>query len=378
MRLMFSIKTPLIIQSVTSKLFHSDKIRNALLVISLLLLWQFSHGQKLNVKIDSILSKHFAKNNPGAAVLVSQGDKILYRSAIGMADLELGIKLTPDMKFYIGSNTKQFTAVSILLLAQKGKISLSDNLCKYFPDFSANCEEITIHHLLNHSSGIYDYTSDDLILSSFGHDITKEQMLTKIKSGSTTSRPGDVYSYNNSGYYLLGLIIEKIANVTYAEFLSANIFMPLGMMDSQYGDYRSIIERRVKGYDQRGQSFTNAAYWDLNQVYSAGGIISSVDDLMKWRNALNEGKLLNKKYLQLAQTNHKLNNNMFSNYGYGFDLRELAGKNAIGHAGGFSGFYSYATYLTESGIYIVVLSNCWWTDQKVSETLIDIAKIVTK
>ncbi len=361
------------------KLFNTKRIRTTVVVISLLLQWQVSQGQALKQKIDSLLHKHFAENQPGASIIVSKKEDILYRGAIGLADLELGLKLSPDMKFYIGSNTKQFTAVSILILAQKGELSLSDNLCKYFPNFSDNCEEITIHHLLNHTSGIYDYTSDGAtFIGGVGQDMTKDQMLARIKNGQKNAHPGDEFSYNNSAYYLLGLIIEKITNVSYAEFLSRNIFEPLGMADSQYGDYYSIIKKRAKGYDQKGQLFTNASYWDLNQVYSAGGITSTIEDLLKWRIALNELQILNKEYLQLAQTNYKLKNGEYSNYGYGFFISQLGEENAIHHGGGFSGFISYTAYYKERDLTIIALSNCWWTDNKVKDALIEIAQIVAK
>lgn len=361
------------------KLYNSKRIRTALLVVSLFIQWQVSQGQTLKQKIDSTLHTYFSENQPGATIIVSKADDIIFKGAIGLADLEMDVKLSPDMKFYIGSNTKQFTAVSILILAQQGELSLSDNLCKYFPNFSDNCEEITIHHLLNHTSGIYDYTSDGAtFIGGIGQDMTKDQMLTRIKSGQKNFDPGDAFSYNNSAYYLLGLIIEKITNTTYAEFLSQNIFEPLGMADSQYGDYHSIVKKRVKGYDQNGQLFTNASYWDLNQVYSAGGIISTVDDLLKWRNALNEFKVLNKEFLQLAQTNYKLNNGAYSNYGYGFFIGPLGEKNAIHHGGGFSGFNSYTAYYKDEDLTIMILSNCWWADSKIKDVLIEIAQIVIK
>jgi CubicO group peptidase (beta-lactamase class C family) len=369
----------MILERMTIKLFNSKKIRTALLVISLLLQWQVSQGQTLKPKIDSLMRKHFAENQPGATIIISKADNVLYRGAIGLADMELGVKLSPDMKFYIGSNTKQFTAVSILILTQRGDISLTDNLCKYFPDFSNNCEEITIHHLLNHTSGIYDYTSDAAtFLGNIGQDMTKDQMLTRIKNGQKNTAPGEMFSYNNSAYYLLGLIIEQITNSTYAEFVNTNIFEPLGMADSQYGDYHSIVKRRVKGYDQNDQLFTNASYWDMNQVYSAGGIISTIDDLLEWRNALNEFKVLDKEYLQLAQTNYKLNNGEHSNYGYGFFIDQLGEKKAIHHGGGFSGFISQTAYYNEEDLTIIILSNCWWTDNRVKDALINIAQIVAK
>lgn len=363
----------------TISILNSKRTRSILFRVSLLLLWQVSHGQTPTTKIDSIMNIHFGENTPGAVVLVSKGEEILYRGAVGLADLELGTKLSPDMIFYIGSNTKQFTAVSILLLVQQGKISLTDNLCKYFPDFSNNCSEITIHHLLNHTSGVYDYTSNgESFIKGVGNNMTEEQMLIRIKQGAINAKPGEVFSYNNSAYYLLGLIIEQVSEISYAEFINRNIFLPVGMIDSHYGDYYSIVKKRVKGYDQTSEIFTNAAYWDHRQVFSAGAIISTADDLLKWRNALNSEKILNKEFLQLAQTNHKLNNGEFSNYGYGFFVGLLEEKKAIYHAGGFSGFNSYIAYFNKTDINIIVLSNCWWATNEVKDVLIDIVKIVTK
>ena len=174
------------------------------------------------------------------------------------------------------------------------------------------------------------------------------------------------------------MIIEQVSEMTYAEFINKNIFLPVGMIDSQYGDYYSIVKKRVGGYDQNSEIFTNAAYWDHNQVFSAGAIISTVDDLLKWRNALNGGKILSKEFLQLAQTNYKLNNGEFSNYGYGFFIGQLGEKNAIHHGGGFSGFISYTAYYNEEDLIIIVLSNCWCTTNKVKDVVTDIAQIVTK
>jgi CubicO group peptidase (beta-lactamase class C family) len=345
---------------------------------SLILLVNFaSYGQTPLANIDSILNKHFAQNSPGAAVLVAKGDRVLYRGAVGLADLEHEIKLSPDMKFYIGSNTKQFTAVAVLLLVQQGKMSLTDNLCTYFPYFSNNCAAITIHHLLNHTSGIYDYTADgEAFINNVGHNMTLDDMFNRIKKGGINSQPGEVFAYNNSAYFLLGLIIEQLSGGSYAKFIDKNIFQPTGMSNSEYGNYFSIIKNRVRGYDQKNGAFTNAAYWDHNQVYSAGALVSTIDDMLKWRNALNNLKLLDETHLKLAQTNFKQNNGEFSHYGYGFFIGTIADKSAVHHGGGFSGFNSYTAYFGEQDLTIIALSNAWWSSRKVKNALVELAQFM--
>lgn len=317
-----------------------------------------AYAQNGSAQYDALLMEAFPAEGPGATALVAKNGKIIYQNAVGMADLELGVKMKPGNVFEIGSVTKQFTSVSILMLMEEGKLSIDDEITKFIPDYPTHGHKITIHHLLNHTSGIKSYTNMEAFSDVWRKDYSPEDLISEFKFKPMEFAPGDAWNYNNSGYFLLGYIIEKVSGMTYAEFIDQKIFQPLGMENSYYGSMPKIIKNRAKGYQRNGEDFVNAEYLSLTIPYAAGSIMSTVEDLNKWQIALKAGKLIKKESLDLAYTNTKLNNGDPTNYGYGWGNNEIFGSTTVEHGGGIFGYLTNGIYLPEEDVYVAVFSNC--------------------
>lgn len=314
-------------------------------------------AQNLESKIDSLITSKFKPENSGAVFLAVKNGKVLYRKAFGMADLEMNVKMKPEFVFEIGSMTKQFTAVSILMLAEEGKLKLDNEITKFIPDYPTNGKRITLHHLLTHTSGIKDFTSMKSIKDIARRDLSPKELVDFFKNEPIDFKPGEKYKYCNSGYVLLGYIIEMVSGQTYEEFITQNIFKKIGMQNSYYASHDKIIKNRVSGYRDRN-GYVNANYISFCIPYASGSIMSTVDDLLKWQNAINSNVLLNPIYTEKAFTNYKLNNGTYIDYGYGWHLEKVKNKIVREHGGSIFGFKSMGVYEPTEQIYVVGLSNC--------------------
>ena len=308
-------------------------------------------------EIDAILAKSFAPDRPGAAVVVVKDGKTVYREGVGLANLELGVPVRPEMVFEIGSVTKQFTSTAILMLAEQGKLSLDDDVRKHLPDFPDKQATITIEHLLTHTSGIPSYTGSPKWMPLWRKDMTPAEIIALTKDEPLEFAPGSRYAYNNTGYVMLGAIIEKLSGMTYAEFVKKNIFEPLGMTHSYYGSATALIPNRASGYSRRGDQFVNAEYLSMTQPYAAGSLMSTVDDLALWNAAVSSGKLLTKASWDRAFTPYKLTSGAATGYGYGWQLDAFDGHRIIRHNGGIFGYVSEVARLPEDGIFVAMLTN---------------------
>lgn len=309
-------------------------------------------------QMDAVLKAAFPADKPGASAIVVKDGKVLFRKAYGMAPVELGVPLQPDMVFRLGSITKQFTAVAILMLAEDGKLALSDPIEKYLPGYPTQGHVITIEHLLTHSSGIQSYTDipgwmQDRILP----DLKPLALIDGFKKEPMQFAPGTRFRYNNSGYVMLGAIIEKASGQSYEAFLKQRIFEPLGMKSAHYGSNEPILARRVPGYTEDNGVVANARYLSMTQPYSAGSLVASVDDLAAWDAALYTEKLLKQASLAKAWTPYKTSDGTATTYGYGWSVDQLRGRLAIQHGGGIFGFSTYATRLPNEKVYVAVLAN---------------------
>jgi CubicO group peptidase (beta-lactamase class C family) len=304
------------------------------------------------------LEEAFPADGPGAAVIVVRDEETLFRSASGMADMELGVTLTPENVFRIGSISKQFTAAGILLLEEEGKLNVSDDINKYLPDYPTQGHTIRIEHLLSHTSGIFNYTSIPGYFDgdAIRKDVTTEELIDVFANLPMNFSPGDQYSYSNSGYVLLGAIIEKVSGKTYAEYIQTAIFDKLGLTNSYHGGPQ-IILNRANGYQGEAGHYSNAAYLSMTQPHGAGALLSTVDDLAKWSNALFEGELLSQASLKKMITDFELNDGEHAGYGFGLAVGERFGEREISHNGGIHGFSTSGIWLPEQKIYVAVLSN---------------------
>lgn len=328
------------------------------LLVSITAESQTPGDKKLFAAFDSMLNKLFKPGGPGGTALVSRKGKVIYKKAFGMADLELNVPVQPDMIFRIGSITKQFTAVAILQLAEKGKLSLQDDIKKFIPDYPSQGHTITIEHLLTHTSGIKSYTSMEAFGQMMRKDMKPEEIIEIFKNEKMEFAPGAKWSYNNSAYILLGYIIEKVSGKSYEDYVKENLFTPAGMTNSGYGNESRIINNRAKGYQKNGDVYENAAYLSMTLPYAAGSLISTVEDLWKWNLAIHSYKLLSKPYLDKAFTAYKLSSGRSTFYGYGWAINPVQGIAAIEHGGGINGFLTDAIYIPAEDVFVAVFSNC--------------------
>ncbi len=335
-----------------------------LATLSLLLLPTIMNSQ-VNIekaKYQAILESNFGTFGSGASAIVAKDGKIVYSGTVGMANIELGVPVDSKHVFRIGSITKQFTAVAILLLEKQGKLSLQDEITKFIPDYPTHNKEITVEHLLTHTSGIQSYTN----LPEFGNiaskQMSQEEMIDFFKDKPMEFAPGSQYNYNNSGYFLLGYIIEKVSGKSYEDFLQKNIFDKAGMENTFLGNHSRIIPNRAAGYSDDDGTLVNAMHISMDWPYAAGAILSTVGDLLKWNTALHEGRIIGLKTLRKAFKSYQLNDGSSTNYGYGWEITNLFGSPSYEHGGGIQGFLSYGIYLPKEKVYVALLSNCTCKD----------------
>ena len=314
-------------------------------------------------ELESIVQEAYSVDAPGAAVIVVLRGKTLYRGARGQANIELGVPLRPDSVFRIGSLTKQFTAAAILLLAEEGKLSLSDPITKFLPDYPMHGHTVTIQHLLSHTSGIPNYTELPEWRPTLRNDVSVQQLIDVFKDKPFDFSPGEHWKYDNSGYILLGAIIERTSGQSYAEFLRTRIFEPLGMKSSRYEDLAKITPGRVAGYrpnDERGRDnsgWRNADYLSMSQPYSAGSLISTVDDLARWDAAIENGELLKPASWARACSSFALNDGTLTRYGAGWIIGRVGPVATVEHGGGINGFNAYVLRAPAQQLYVAVLAN---------------------
>ncbi|MBP2161319.1 MULTISPECIES: serine hydrolase [Asticcacaulis] len=303
-------------------------------------------------RMDEIIQSYVKSNQFMGSVLVARGDEIVLDKGYGYANLEWMIPGTPDTRYRLGSVTKQFTAAAILLLQENGKLKLSDPVKAWYPDAPATWDGITLRHLLTHTSGIPNFTGFPDYPTQNTLPTTPERTIARFRDRPLDFRPGEKMSYSNSGYVLLGHVIEKASGVPYARFVQDNIFTPLGMKDSGYDTFTSVIPKRASGYRMSPEGPVNAPYADMTIPFAAGGLYSTTHDLLKWENALFGGKLLKPESLQAMLTPSAT-----SNYALGVEVDQSKGQRRITHSGSIEGFNTVLTHFPDEKLTIVVLGN---------------------
>lgn len=256
-------------------------------------------------RMDQIVASYVANHTFMGSVLVARGPQVVLSKGYGSADLEWNVPNAPNTKFRLGSVTKQFTAASILLLEERGKLNVNDLVKKYLPDAPAAWDKITIFHLLTHTSGIPNFTDfpDYAKLEPF--PTTTEQLVARFRDKPLDFAPGDQWKYSNSGYVLLTYVLEKITGTNYETFVHDNIFVPLGMKDSGYDSNAAVILNRASGYVAKKGQFENAGFVNMTVPAGAGGLYSTTEDLLKWEQGLFGGKLLRQESLDKMTTPFK-------------------------------------------------------------------------
>jgi CubicO group peptidase (beta-lactamase class C family) len=302
-------------------------------------------------RMQQIIQNYVDNKSFMGAVLVAEKDEVLLSQGYGSADLEWGIANTPTTKFRIGSITKQFTAASILLLQEHGKIKLDEPLKTYLPDAPKTWDGVTVYNLLTHTSGIPNFTSVPGLNVYKLQDHTPVESIALIRDKPLDFEPGAKFYYSNSNYILLGQIIEKVSGLPYPEFLRQEILQPLGMTDTGVDSNASILPQRAQGYDSIPGGFTHADYISMTIPYSAGYLYSTVGDLLKWERGLFGGKVLSPASLR-TMTTAKL-----GEYGTGVFIKDAAHHGVITHSGTIEGFDASLNFYPEKQLTIVVLGN---------------------
>jgi CubicO group peptidase (beta-lactamase class C family) len=310
-------------------------------------------------KADALLSGLIQTNDPGFAVLVAQDGKILFEKGYGLADREHDVPVTPQTIFRIASITKQFTASAILKLQEEGKLSVNDKLSKYIPNFPRG-DEVTLRRLLTHTSGIHSYTDQPDFLRRVSKATTTEAIVEEIKKYPYDFDPGAKWSYSNSGYLLLGYIVEKVSGQSYGDFLRNNIFLPLGMTNT--GIYRIGLDlpTEAMGYTLGTNGFKRALFWDPSWCGGAGVLSSTVEDLYRWNEGIFNGRLLDAVSLKAAFAPVKASEgqvNWDAGYGFGWFIGHYRGLPEISHAGLMSGFRDYLVRVPDEKFTVAVLVN---------------------
>lgn len=320
--------------------------------------------------IDGLITDRLAKIAPGCAVLVAKNGKILYKKAHGTADLETKTPVEPDMSFRIGSITNQFTAVAILQLVEKGKLSLTDQVNRFVQGFAPN-HPVTIQHLLSQTSGIPDYMDlETHVANPYERDIPSKVVIDSIKNQPLDFAPGTKFAYSNSNYFLLGYIIEQVTGNSYQDYLYRNIFKPLRLKNTGYD------HPQVKGYEKINSGYYKVAPLSMSLFYSTGGLVSCVQDMYTWNEALRSNKLAKKTTIAKAFQSVPLSDGKASEYGFGWFLRNIEGSKTIEHGGTVFGFRSEQLYLPKEDIYIVALLNGRQLNNDEQELCYEIARVL--
>lgn len=306
--------------------------------------------------VDDLVKSEMAKHQiPGLVIKIVQHGTETKTAAYGFANLEWNVPATTETVFEIGSVTKQFTAACILLLAENGKLSLDDPISRYLKKTPDNWRDITIRQLLTHTSGIKNYTGLDGF--ELSRHLTQDQFIAKIGEQPLVFPPGEKFSYCNTGYNLLGYIIENVSGEKYWDFLTGKILRPLGMTTTTNREPSRILKFRAAGYDRDKTNALVNRDVDYTDLFSAGEIVSTAGDLMKWDAALDTEKILKNSSKQQMWTSGKLNNGHATGYGFGWFLGELDGHKIISHPGSTSGFAAANLRFPDDGLTIVVLCN---------------------
>jgi len=314
--------------------------------------------------VESRFSSLFKPEGPGAAVLVARRGKVLFEKGFGLADIGLHVPATPETRFRIGSITKQFAAAAILKLQEEGRLNVTNVLSQYLPGYPGG-DGVTLHHLLTHTSGIHSYTSKPDFLDAVTVGAQPEAHIRSFQNDPYDFPPGQRWSYNNSGFFLLGYIIEKVSGQPWGEYLHATLLDPLKMGATGVHAAKDILANEARGYTFENGGFRKALDWDMSKAGAAGALYSTVGDLYRWNEGVFGGRVLAPSSLQAAFTPVRTRDDTAADpapreagYGYGWSIEKFRGLQEISHGGGLNGFVSFLLRLPKEDFTAVVLVNC--------------------
>jgi len=308
-------------------------------------------------RLDSLVAREFAPYQSGGVVVVARHGRPILRRAYGLADIELGVAMRPEHAFKIGSITKQFTAVAVLQLARQGRLSLEDDVRKHLPAFNTHNQRITIEQVLTHTSGLPTLVDLPGFETMARQDHSVAELLELTRDVPLHFVPGTSFRYSDTGYILLGAIIERVSGMSYGDYIATRLAGPLGMRNTRASDDAAIYPGRAKGYTVIDSQVRNATYISMTVPHAAGALASTADDLLIWHLALRDGRVVPAGTLARAWQGPMLPDGLRSGYGFGFKICTLAGRRSVSHGGLINGFSSTAIQLPGDSLDIVVLVN---------------------
>jgi D-alanyl-D-alanine carboxypeptidase len=313
---------------------------------------------EITATLDPMLSSAFPADGPGVAALVTQAGEVKLRKGYGLANVELRVPLDPSDVLPICSITKQFTAVAVLQLVQAGKLRLGDPLASYVPGLPASAGQVTLGQLLTHTSGIPSFEDTPEGMKQLRGDLTPDQVLAITIGRPLNFPPGSDWRYSNAGYLLLGKCIERASGQSYADYVRVHLFEAAGLDHTFVADESRVISNRVAfGYSRAARGIVDAPYHDIVQAYSAGCILTNVDDIWTWERSLEAGRLLDPALFRQATTEVILPDGRGANYGMGWQIDHLGPHATRGHGGGFWGFTSYELEVPDAGVFVALFAN---------------------
>ena len=314
---------------------------------------------ELEARIDALAAA--ALEAPGAvglSVAVGVGDRVVYAKGFGLAEVEHKVPADAETLFRIGSVTKQYTAAAVMRLVEQGKLSLDDPIEKVLPEYPAPAKPVTIRRLLDHTSGIPSYTGNHaFMMRDASLELTPQEMLATFKDAPLDFEPGTEFKYNNSAYYLLGLVIEKASGKPYPQYLADEFFTPLGLKRTRYESNREVIPNRAQGYDFQNGKLLNDRPIGADVPGAAGSLLATAADLVRWQIALTGGEVVTPSSYEQMSTGLVLPDGTPTNYGFGLAIGTLEGRRAVQHGGGIFGFNSMLAYYPEQKVSVAVISN---------------------
>ena len=294
----------------------------------------------------------------GLSVAVARNGKVILSKGYGLAEVEHDVKADGDSMFRMGSITKQFTAAAIMRLVEQGRISLDDPITKHVPGYNTQGREITIRHLLTHTSGIKSYTEvKRVMVDEPEREFTHQEMLDMVQNEPLAFDPGTAMEYSNTGYYLLGMVIENVSGKDYCAYLQDEFFGPLGLAHTRCDSNTEIIKGRAQGYTVEGEKPVHDRGLATGTTFAAGGLLASAHDLVVWADALASGKVVSPASYKLMSTPSALTGGGATDYGFGLFIDSLDGHARIQHGGDIFGFNSMLARFPDDGVTVAVMSN---------------------
>jgi CubicO group peptidase (beta-lactamase class C family) len=318
---------------------------------------QLPTTEALGDRVDAVAKQLLSRHTAGVSVAVARDGRVILARGYGMANLEHSVAVTPETVFHIASISKNILAAVILQLVDEGKLQLEDDVTKYVPEAPTLGNHVTVRQLLNHTSGIYSFTSLPDAADNERLELTHEQVLGLIKDKPFEFEPGSRWRYDNSAFYIAGMVVERVTKQEYGEYVREHVFKPLGMSSASLCYARMVVPHLASGYEVESGALVNAAFMSWKLPFAAGAICATATDLLKWEAALDTGRVLTGSSVALMRTPTTLADGTKIDYGLGTRLGSLDGHRMLGHTGGGGGFRTVLESFPDDHLTIVILMN---------------------